>query len=522
MRLEIENLKKNSPQNQEAGTHSNNKQNFVNAFNNGDDDDETDLDEEDSEEGEDDEGDETDSNDEDSENQDLSESIQTFKGIRYACDECDANYGNKYGLKDHKDVQHLECDLDDYVAVPINGKYACNKCSMTLREPRTLDLHRIRMHNLKSTKTINSLKKRSNAAKNPNTKQCKICGLFVVDVPRHLQSCAKMIDEKNKKVDNIMNSSACRTFYEFSREEKFDFLNKSNIFEFLFSILKDIKENMTGSVLDLALYYYFLIILGLRPGASGKNKGFLSIKLKNITVLKNFNNIIKLNFKCKTGYRIKHILNIKDSFVAQKIALKLNSPGNQKDYFFLNNLKGQYKRMLKVTSYCVAYNKMFIPKMFRFFRGTIEFHKTLKYLEELMQQDPTKKQALIENLKKLLVSRDKAGIMPTIVSHVKSLLCHEKFGSSFHYVDDRIFYKFLRVLVGEDAAKKLYFHSYKNIIATKTNDLNESNFFKLENYWAFNEFEYNYASFDLQNFYSFSEERMIKSYNNLNNIFVRF
>ena len=332
-----------------------------------------------------------------------------------------------------------------------------------------------------------------------------------------------MINEKNKKIDNIMNTSACRTFYEFSREEKFDFLNNSNIFEFLYSIVKDIKENMTGSVLDLALYYYFLIILGLRPGATGKNKGFLSIKLKNITVLKNCNNIIKLNFKCKTGgYRIKHILNIKDSSVAEKISLKLNLPVSQDDYFFLNELKGQYKRMLKVTSYCVAYNKLFIPKMFRFFRGTIEFHKTLKYLEDLMQKDLAKKQALVENLNKLLVSKDKAGIMPTIVSHVKSLLCHEKFGSSFHYVDDRIFYKFLRDLVGEDAAKKLYFHSYKNIIATKTNDLNEFNFFKLENHWAFNEFEYNYSSFDLENFYSFSEERMIKNYKNLNNIFIRF
>ena len=163
--MELENFRKN-------------QNNFDNAFN--DDDDETDLDEEDAEEDEDDEGDETNSNDEDAENQDLSENTQAFKGIRYACDECDCNYSTKYGLKDHKDIQHLECDLDDYVAVSINGKYACNKCPMTLREPRTLDLHRIRMHNLKSTKTINSLKKRSNAAKIPIQNSLKYAAFLLL------------------------------------------------------------------------------------------------------------------------------------------------------------------------------------------------------------------------------------------------------------------------------------------------------------------------------------------------------
>ena len=176
--------------------------------------------------------------------------------------------------------------------------------------------------------------------------------------------------------------------------------------------------------------------------------------------------------------------------------------------------------MLKVTSYCVSYNKMFIPRMFRYFRGTIEFQKTIKYLEVLMQKDPAKKKVLIENLIRLLVSKDKAGIIPKIISNVRSLLCHERFGSSFHYIDDRIFYNFFKSLVGEETAKKLYFHSYKYIITNRTNDLNEYNFFKLDEYWAFNEFEYKYACFDFSNFFSFNEERIINNNVTLNKIFL--
>ena len=359
-------MKKNSNHIEEANTqtnlielpicsHSNNQQNFDENFYENDGEDETYSDyeenEEDEDEEEDEEENETDSTDEDSDEDDArnqetnkndecsddneninsSETEQKFKGVRYACDECDANYSTKYSLKDHKDLQHLECDLDEYVAKPINGKYACNRCSVTLREPRALHLHRIRMHNLKSTQTINSLKKRSNAASNPKTKQCNKCGLFVVNIPRHLENCENMINEKKMKANSIMNSSENRTFYEFNREEKFDFLNNSNIFEFLLSILNDIRDNTIGDILDLSLYFYFLIILGLRPGATGKNKGFLSIRFKNIILLKN---LLKLDFKCKTGYRIKHIIHIKDSSVTEKISLKLNSLGDQSDFFF--------------------------------------------------------------------------------------------------------------------------------------------------------------------------------------------
>ena len=70
----------------------------------------------------------------------------------------------------------------------------------------------------------------------------------------------------------------------------------------------------------------------------------------------------------------------------------------------------------------------------------MEFQRTFKCLETLMQKNPAKKNILIENLNRLLVSRDKAGIIPKIISDVRSLLCHERFGSSFHYIDDRIFY----------------------------------------------------------------------------------
>ena len=62
---------------------------------------------------------------------------------------------------------------------------------------------------------------------------------------------------------------------------------------------------------------------------------------------------------------------------------------------------------------------------------------------------------------------------------MKNLFCHNDLKSSIYYVDDRLFYKFLKEIIGETSAKKTYLQAYQRTFGGKQ--------INIENHWAFEE-----------------------------------
>ena len=126
--------------------------------------------------------------------------------------------------------------------------------------------------------------------------------------------CQQYASPKRKKLKYCAYIEAKRIL-RFEANGVFCLFKQFEYSRFFFSIINDIKTCKIGRVLDLSLFFYFLIILGFRPGTSD-TKGLINIKSKNNSYKKN---IVNFNFKSKTSKKVKHSINISDSFIVKKL-----------------------------------------------------------------------------------------------------------------------------------------------------------------------------------------------------------
>ena len=391
------------------------------------------------------------------------------------CELCICLFKSKSIKTNHVLLFHTECEEDDYQPDKLNNYFNCNKCEVKVRDKKSLVLHRIKAHRLKT---------KSNFVYDSKIHQkCDICKEYFskTNMARHQKSCELY---RQNYLENLEEIKRNEFDSNLNREQRFELINSLNISEFFNFNLSNIFSNDLGSItLDVSLFYMFLCLLGLRPSA------FLFIKRIHIQFIED--DFLNLNFKCKFGVIIKQKFKINNFKIIQKLKSKLEIL-NDNDFFFLNSLKEPEEKIQAITSYGSSFDSKYRnPRIFRSLRACIEYQTTLELIASILKATPSKKADLIRNLN---LSKHAS------LNGVKNLLCHEQTSSTLYYIDDRLFYRFLRENLGEVFAIKIYKKSYKIVNERKSTKKDVS----ID--WAFHEPANLYEFKELKEILTFSTE----------------
>ena len=395
----------------------------------------------------------------------------------FHCELCPTLFKHLNSLKVHKELKHNDCDEDNFKPELINSFYKCNKCEAKYKNLSKLQYHRIKAHNLKSICTKKD---------NPKYKKCDICNEFVENLNKHRESCEPKLQKYFEHLETLNQNEENDKDDFHDRDSKFSTLNNLNITEFFDYIIIQITSNSDS--LDPALFYFFLILFGLRPTK------FIKIKKSNIKLLDEY--FIELKFICKFGTEVKHVFKINQILIIDRIKFKLNNM-NTNDYFFFKELKEDTTAKENIVrNFGFDFNQSYTnPRFFRYLRASIEFHNSIHTIKERIKDNILLKNKLISNISQSSSSTLK------IMENVKALLCHKVLKSSIYYVDDRIFYSFFKYLIGDKCAKETYLKVYQ--ITFRGNQIIN------ENHWAFQEPPNLYCFNQLSDIITDSNEKLL-------------
>ena len=191
--------------------------------------------------------------------------------VQLKCDKCCLTFSSIRSRSSHVARLHLEL-VDDKLAIikNTNGKYDCNKCEKSFTDKCPLIDHRAMQHGLTS-----SLIKKTGKGYVPLIK-CPVSN--------------QMISIKNgnlkKHIAICLNNQSKANQYEkiLTREEKFNvFTIMPKFSTFIFDELNQEGKNDK----DMPLFYYLMLVLGLRPGIDMLNNGgFFNIRKINLNIEK--------------------------------------------------------------------------------------------------------------------------------------------------------------------------------------------------------------------------------------------
>ena len=410
------------------------------------------------------------------------------KNTKYFCSPCNMHFTRKDNLQRHKltNAHKSKLSRKDQNQNLISGyKYICreNDCNERFRDSFDLKRHMDRNH--KSNEVIYKLEEHITLIPNFGdiyqemylTEQkssnqdiyCYACGNYCADkLELHLNSCINA----NKDNEEILNTKEEieEIFYDSleGRYSRFKYINEKlnpNLLQIFNLVLNHIfKFNHESNQFDLALFIFFLIIEGFRPGI--KN-GFFNIKKENINVL--YEDLLILSFDCK-GHKINQKFKFENIFLLNKIKSKLLLISDN-ELFFLTKTENFYSRLSLVYSYCNSLLSDLSPRYFRILKACAEFQNSLNFLSNSINNEFD---ALNITTKLKLSLRNNTKLQPDLIvrklmQNASLQLCHSYWRNSLYYIDDRLFVNLFRKYMNTNEETLLYKHLYKSVY--KQNDL---------------------------------------------------